>query len=140
MVRQKSLNIMPAMPPVRPRGKKTATVVSVEATTEVVTSLVPSTQALSRSCPSAAEAVDIFQHHDGVIHDHAHAHGDAAQAHHVQRQVKHVHQDEHRQNAHRHGDRDGHGGAPAAQEQKDHHSGQHHAQDDILQGGLHRPG
>ena len=32
---------------------QSATVVSVEATKEVVTSLVPSTQALSRSCPSA---------------------------------------------------------------------------------------
>ena len=55
MVREKSLNIMPAMPPERPRGKNTATVVSVDATTEVVTSLVPSTQALSRSWPSAAK-------------------------------------------------------------------------------------
>ena len=55
MVRQKSLNIMPAIPPESPRGKNTATVVSVDAMTEEVTSLVPSTHALMRSCPSEAK-------------------------------------------------------------------------------------
>ena len=49
MVRQKSSNSIPAMPPESPIGTNTATVVSVEAMTEVVTSLVPSTQALMRS-------------------------------------------------------------------------------------------
>ena len=55
MVRQKSRNIMPASPVTIPRGTNTARVVSVEASTEVVTSLVPSTQALMRSWPSAAK-------------------------------------------------------------------------------------
>ena len=54
MVRQKSSNSMPAIPPDRPMGMNTATVVRVEARTEVVTSLVPSTQAVMRSWPSAA--------------------------------------------------------------------------------------
>ena len=54
MVRQKSSKSIPAMPPVSPRGRNTATVVRVEAMTEVVTSLVPSTQAVIRSWPSAA--------------------------------------------------------------------------------------
>ena len=54
MVRQKSLNSMPAMPPVRPRGRNTATVVRVEAVRERKTSLVPSTQDSMRLCPSAA--------------------------------------------------------------------------------------
>ena len=53
MVRQKSLNIIPAMPPVRARGTKTASVVRVEARTELVTSLVPSMQASARLRPSA---------------------------------------------------------------------------------------
>ena len=55
MVRQKSSKSMPAMPPARPRGMKTATVVSAEATTEVKTSLVPSTQEVMRSWPSEAK-------------------------------------------------------------------------------------
>ena len=53
MVRQKSSKSMPAMPPVRARGRKTATVVRVEAVREMVTSLVPLTQASIRSWPSA---------------------------------------------------------------------------------------
>ena len=55
MVRQKSRNIWPAMPPESPRGTNTARVVRVEAMTEDVTSLVPSTQALIRSWPSRAK-------------------------------------------------------------------------------------
>ena len=55
MVRQKSRNIMPARPVTMPRGTNTASVVRVEASTEVVTSRVPSTQALMRSWPSAAK-------------------------------------------------------------------------------------
>ena len=53
IVRQKSLNIIPAMPPVIASGTKTASVVSVDASTELVTSFVPSTHALIRSWPSA---------------------------------------------------------------------------------------
>ena len=53
MVRQKSLNIIPAMPPVRARGTNTASVVRVEAMTEEVTSAVPLVQESSRLCPSA---------------------------------------------------------------------------------------
>ena len=53
MVRQKSSKSIPAIPPVRPRGRKTATVVRVEAVREVKTSLVPFTQASIRLCPSA---------------------------------------------------------------------------------------
>ena len=55
MVRQKSLKICPAMPPVRPSGRNTATVVRVEAVSESVTSFVPSTQLVMRSCPSDAQ-------------------------------------------------------------------------------------
>ena len=53
MVRQKSSKSIPATPPVRARGRKTATVVRVEAVREMVTSLVPLTQASIRSWPSA---------------------------------------------------------------------------------------
>ncbi len=53
MVRQKSSNSIPAIPPVMARGRKTATVVRVEAVREVKTSLVPSTQEVIRSWPSA---------------------------------------------------------------------------------------
>ena len=44
---------MPAMPSVKARGTNTASVVSVDATTEDVTSLAPSTQASIRLWPSA---------------------------------------------------------------------------------------
>ena len=53
MVRQKSSKSIPAMPPVRPRGRKTATVVRVDAVREVKTSFVPSTQDSRRLRPSA---------------------------------------------------------------------------------------
>ena len=53
MVRQKSSKSIPAIPPVRARGIKTATVVRVEAVREVKTSRVPSTQDSIRLCPSA---------------------------------------------------------------------------------------
>ena len=85
-----------------------------------------------------SKAVDILQHHDGVVHDHAHAHGHAAQGHHIQRQVHGIHQDEHRQNTNGHGHYDGHGGAAPAQEQKNHNGGQQHALEDILKGGADR--
>ena len=86
----------------------------------------------------AGKAIDILQHHDGVVHDHAHAHGDAAQTHHVQSEVKDIHQDEHGQDADGHGDGDGHGGAPAAQEQEHHDGRQDYAQHNVLHGGFHR--
>ena len=82
--------------------------------------------------------VNVFQHHDGVIHDHADAHGDTAQAHHVHGQIPGIHQHEHQQDAHGHGDGDGHGGAPAAQEQKHDDRRQQHAQDDVGQSRFHR--
>ena len=72
--------------------------------------------------------IDVFQHHDGVIHDHTDAHGDTAQTHHVHGQITHVHQNEGGQRTHGHGDGDGQGGAPAAQEQKHHNARQQHAQ------------
>ena len=81
-------------------------------------------------------AVDVFEHDDGVIHDHADAHGDAAEAHHVERQVADVHQHEHREDAHGHGDRDGHGRAAAAQEQPHHKRRKHDAEDDALERGV----
>ena len=81
-------------------------------------------------------AVDVFEHDDGVIHDHADAHGDAAEAHHVERQVADVHQHEHREDAHGHGDRDGHGRAAAAQEQPHHERRKHDAEDDALERGV----
>ena len=52
MVIQNSLNIMPVMPPDRPMGRNTATVVRVEAVTEVTTSFVPLVQDSQRSYPS----------------------------------------------------------------------------------------
>ena len=81
-------------------------------------------------------AVDVFKHDDGVIDDHADAHGDAAEAHHVERQVAGVHQHEHREDANGHGDRDGHGRAAAAQEQPRHDRREHDAEDDALKRGV----
>ena len=52
-----------------------------------------------------AVAGDVLQHHDGVVHQHAHRQGDAAEAHDVQGDVEGVHQHEGGQ----HRDRDGHG-------------------------------
>ena len=83
-------------------------------------------------------AVDVLEHDDGVIHDHADAHRDAAEAHHVERQVADVHQHEHRKDAHGHGDSDGHGRAPAAQEHPHHDRREDNAEDDTLNGGVHR--
>ena len=79
--------------------------------------------------------VDIFQNNDGAVHDHANTHGDTAKAHHVHGQVEHIHQNEHRQDTNRHGHGDGHGGAPAAQEQKHHDGCQDNTQIDVLQHG-----
>ena len=81
---------------------------------------------------------DVFQHHDGVVDNHADAHGDAAQAHHVERDVEHLHEQENRDDAHRHGNGDDKGGAAVAQEEEQHHGGQQHAQHDVLHGIVHR--
>ena len=88
--------------------------------------------------PLGGPAVDVFQHHNGVVHNHTHTHGDAPQGHHIQGQVKDVHQYEHREDAHRHGHSDGGGGAPPAQKEEHHHGGQNHAHLDVLHGGVHR--
>ena len=53
IVMQNSRNIMPARPPDRPIGRKTATVVRVEAEMDSATSFAPSTQDSRRSKPSA---------------------------------------------------------------------------------------
>ena len=49
IVIQNSRNSMPVMPPDRPIGRNTATVVSVDAVTDKTTSFVPSTQESQRS-------------------------------------------------------------------------------------------
>ena len=46
--------------------------------------------------PIGGKTVNIFQHNDRVVHDHADAHGNAAQAHHIHRQVEGLHQQEYR--------------------------------------------
>ena len=82
--------------------------------------------------------VDVFQNNDGVIHDHADAHGNAAQTHHVHGQITHVHQNEGGQRTHGHGDGNGQGCAPAAQEQEHHDTGQQNAHQNVADGGIHR--
>ena len=81
-------------------------------------------------------AVDVFQNHDGVIHDHTHTHGDAAQTHHVHSQIAHIHQDKGGQGADGHGDCNGQSGAPAAQEQEHHDTCQQHAGQNAADGGI----
>ena len=83
-------------------------------------------------------AVDVLQHHDGVVHDHAHPHGDAAQRHHVQGQVEDIHQHENGEDTHGHGHRDGGRGPQPPQEQEHHDGGQGHPHVDVLHGGVHR--
>ena len=53
-VREKSRNIIPVIPPLRPMGRNTAMVVKLDAVIEVITSEVPKTQLSYRLCPSPA--------------------------------------------------------------------------------------
>ena len=79
---------------------------------------------------------DVFQHHDGVIHNHTHTHGHAAQTHHVQGDVQHLHQQEHRHDTKGHRHRNDQRGAPVPQEHEQHQCRQQHAQNDIADGAI----
>ena len=75
---------------------------------------------------------DVFQYDDRVIHDHADAHGDAAERHHVHGDVKHLHDEENRDDTDGHGHRNDRGRAQIAQEDKQHDGCEQHAEDDVL--------
>ena len=66
--------------------------------------------------PLACKTIDVLQHDNGVIHDHADAHGDAAQRQQVHRQVADVHQHKHRQDAYGHRNSDSERCTESAQE------------------------
>ena len=75
---------------------------------------------------------DVFQYDDRVIHDHADAHGDAAERHHVHGDIKHLHDEENRDDTDGHGHRNDRGCAQIAQEDKQHNGCEQHAEDDVL--------
>ncbi len=65
-------------------------------------------------------AVDVLEHHDGVIDHEADRHDEGEQGEHVDRQAEGVEHAEGRDQADRHGHGRHHGGAQAAEEQEDH--------------------
>ena len=85
---------------------------------------------------AAAQAVDILDDHDGVVHQHTNAQGQARQGHHVQVHIREVHQ--HQRKQHRQGDADADhdGGLEVLEEDGQHQNGQHctqqHTAEDAL--------
>ena len=85
--------MMPDIPRTKTRGRKTARVVSVLATMAEETSAVPSTAALGFGTPLLV-AVDVFQNHDGVVHQHADPQSQTAQGHDIQGEAAEIDQGE----------------------------------------------
>ena len=81
---------------------------------------------------------DVFQHDDGVIHDHADAEPDTAQRHHVERDIQRKHDQEGKQDAARHCNRNRNGCADVAQEHDQHDRREQHAHPDVGHGVVHR--
>ena len=96
-----SRNSWPAMPCTNTSGRNTAIVVSVEATTAMLTSRVPAIAASRMPRPRSRALAMRFQHHDRVVHHQAGGQRQAAQRHHVEAQAELVHEEERGDDRHR---------------------------------------
>ena len=82
-----------------------------------------------------AAAVDVFHHHDGVIHQHPDAEGQPAQGKDIQRYAGKVHQRHGEEQTHGDGHRHHEGGTEIPQEQQEDQHGQHRADQQIFRHG-----
>ena len=73
---------------------------------------------------AAAQAVDVLQHNDGVVHEHADGQRDAAKSEDVDRETGEVHEDERAQHRERDGERHDERGLHRLKEQGKNHNGQ----------------
>ena len=83
-----------------------------------------------------AAAVDVFHHHDGVIHQHPDAESQTAQGKDVQRDAGKIHQRHGKEQADGNGHRHHKGGAEIPEKEQKHKNGQHRADDQIFRHGF----
>ena len=92
------------MPVVNTMGRNTQTVVRVEDTMAPATWRAPCTAARGGRNAAPAQAVNIFDDNDRVIHQHANAQPQAGQAENVQGNATEIHHDNGKQHTERHAD------------------------------------
>lgn len=85
---------------------------------------------------AVAQPGDVFEHHDGVVHQHADAEGEAAKRHDIQCITAEINQCECRDDRHRNADADHHRAAQIAQEEEENH----HRQQSAGHRGIGHPG
>ena len=73
-------------------------------------------------------AVDVFDHHDGVVHDEAGGDGQGHQGEIIQAVAKQIHRAERSHQRKRHGHARNHGGGNAAEEQENDHDDERHGE------------
>ena len=81
---------------------------------------------LDRRFAQGDVALDVFHHHDGVVHHDTDGQHQAEQRQGVEREAEHVHDREGADQRYRHGSQGDDRGAPGLQEQHDHQHHQHH--------------
>jgi hypothetical protein len=111
------------------QGKKTATVVKVEAATALLTSRVPRMAARPEVIAFLAAAEDRFEDDDGGIDEHADAEGEAAEGHDIEGDAEEVERGESDEQGHGDADADDGGGLEVAEEEVEHEDGQEAADD-----------
>ena len=82
---------------------------------------------------AAAQAIDVLQHDDGVVHEHTDGQRDAAKSEDVDREAGEIHKDERAQHRERDGERHDERGLHRLEEQGENHNGQGRAQNQRLQ-------
>ena len=112
------------MPVMKTTGRKTTIVVIVEASTAIPTSPGTLNGRLLRGFPGAPVAVDVFQHHDGIVHQAADAQGQAPQGEHIQAEVVEIQEAEGADDGDGDGEGDDQGAAHVAEEDQDDQHGQ----------------
>ena len=122
-----SRNNWPAMPSTNTSGRNTAIVVSVDATTAMLTSRVPTIAACDDAQAAFARLGDGFEHHDRVVDHQARRQCEAAERHHVEAQVELVHEEERGDDRHRQRQADDERAPAIAQEQEDDQDREHAA-------------
>ena len=83
------------------------------------------------------QAVNVFDDHHRVVHQHTHRYGQAAEGDHVDGDTGEVHQHHRENDADGDGDQGDEGGPPVTQEQEQHHHREHRAPQQGREDGLH---
>ena len=134
----------PTMPPISRMGMNTAiSDVLIDSTVKPI-SCEPFSAASSGRHPLLEVAGDVFDHHDGIVHDETGGDRQRHQREVIHRVAQQIHHAERADQRQRHGNAGNGGGPDAAEENENHQDHQHHGDDqrhfDIFHRGANRDG